>query len=67
MYTCTRYKSYPKYKSYYTIKFRKKIKKRYDDLNDNGFHMLLSFNAWSPITRIIWEGLGVVLMEEVCH
>lgn len=39
-----------------------------DALNENGSHRLKYFKAWSPVSGIVWEGLGgLALWEEVCH
>ena len=37
-------------------------------LNENDPCSLIYLNAWLPVGRTIWEGLGgVALLEEVCH
>jgi hypothetical protein len=37
-------------------------------LDKNGPHRLICLTTWSSVGRIVWEGLGgVILLAEVCH
>lgn len=36
------------------------------DLNENGPYGLIQLTGWFPTGGIVWEGLGVALLDEVC-